>query len=84
VNPVRKAEKLLRYSSVRETDYSLLSDLTKLQSQKIDGYTVYSFDFPKGAYLVKQFISEADVLRISQQSLNVFVNKPYRTNLSST
>lgn len=56
VNPMRRLEKLLKRSSVRQTDYNLLVDLSKVPSTILDGYVVYAFADPQGAYLVKNFI----------------------------
>ena len=61
VNPIRKAEKLFKYSSIRETDWSLLYDINKEDVDKymVQGKQVIKFKFPEGAYIVKNFLSNA-------------------------
>lgn len=59
VNPMRRAEKLFKYSSIRETDWSLLFDIEKEDVEKvmIQNKRVIKFKFPDSAFLVKEFLS---------------------------
>jgi hypothetical protein len=58
VNPMRRNEKLFKYSSVRETDFSRLVNLANVVQKKVQSYTIYVFEFPEGAYLIKNFLTE--------------------------
>ena len=64
VNPVRKAEKLFKYSSIRDTDWTLLYDTEKedVEQYNIQGKRVIKFSFPSGAYIVKDFLSPTEQL----------------------
>ena len=72
VNPMRRAEKLFKYSSIRDTDWGLLFDLEREEVEKVEiqGKKVIKFKFPEGAFLVKQFLSFEEQVGISQQCVN--------------
>jgi hypothetical protein len=63
------------------TDFSL--EYEPEHYDEVDGYKVAHLPYPKGAILVKNFNSPLIVCEVTANSLNIFIHKPYRTNLDS-
>lgn len=74
-------EKHFKLYQNRETDFSVLFE--PQEYQLIDGYEIAHLPYPEGAILVKNFNPPEVVINIAAHSLNVYWQKPYRTNLNS-
>lgn len=74
-------EKHFKLYQNRETDFSVLFE--PQEYQLIDGYEIAHLPYPEGAILVKNFNPPEVVINIAARSLNVYWQKPYRTNLNS-
>lgn len=92
--PFKLAEKKYRYYIGCKTDFSELIDLNN-KGKEIDGvkyfqiedskygriYDAFSFDFPEGCIVIKDYLSIKDQIELAKNCLNKYHHAPNRTNL---
>ncbi|KAM3139762.1 hypothetical protein pb186bvf_008220 [Paramecium bursaria] len=87
LNPFKAEEKKYKLYKDQITDFSELVDVTALSEEELNVNQIvkigstYRFPHPQGVYLVKEFLSFEDQIRIAQLCLNDYILPPYRTNL---
>ena len=91
----KKAEKKYRHYLNKKTDFSELIDLNNFNSSMENictkseatdtltnkQYSVFTFDFPKGLSVIKNFLTIPEQLLLGGKCINEFFKKPNRTNL---
>lgn len=74
-------EKHFKLYQNKETDFSVLYEPKEYEI--VDGYQIAFLPYPEGAILVKNFNTPQIIMNIAAHALNVYCQKPYRTNLNS-
>lgn len=96
-NEFKKSEKFYKHFKGKKTDFSQVIDFTsaktleelkihkEIRKMSILGlekeFQVYTFSKPSGFVVVKDFLPLSLQLKIANDAMNEYVNKPHRTNM---
>ncbi|KAL4512265.1 hypothetical protein ABPG72_005267 [Tetrahymena utriculariae] len=90
MNNFKLLEKKYRFYQGVKTDFSGVIDfndpkvdLAKHNITQIEmkGYRAYRLAFPSGVYVIKNALSIQKQLEVVHQCMNIYIKRPYRTNL---